>query len=185
MQPQMGLLTYDEAALAQLYQRHVYTLLSFIRRYVSTLEDAEDVLLEVFMAALERNVLADLSEGEQLAWLRRVARNKCVDVYRRSQRHSALSLESVAETLYEDDERTPEQVALRSEEHALLRAHLADLSEPQQAVLRLRFGYGLRSAEIARRLDKSEGAVRMLLSRALNLLRGTYEKQEKGESKDE
>src|SRR5258708_17521337 len=98
MQPQTGLLTYDDAALAQLYQRHVHTLLSFIRRYVSTLEDAEDVLLEAFMAALERNVLADLSDSEQLAWLRRVARNKCEDGSPRSPPHSAPSLESVAET---------------------------------------------------------------------------------------
>lgn len=185
MQPQAGPPIYDDAALAELYRRHVYALLSFIRSNVSTREDAEDVLLEVFLAALERDSLANVSDGEQLAWLRRVAQNKCADVYRRAQRQRIVSLESVAETLYEDEERAPEQVALRSEEHALLRTHLAHLPEQQQAALRLRFADGLRCEEIARRLNKSEGAVRMLLSRTLNLLRGTYEKQEKGVNQDE
>jgi RNA polymerase sigma factor (sigma-70 family) len=143
------------------------------------------VLLEVFMAALERNALAGLSDGEQLAWLRRVAHNKCVDAYRRAQRQPAVSLESLEEIPYEDEEQTPEQVALRSEEQALLRTYLANLPAQQQEVLRLRFAQGLRCTEIARRLNKKEGTVRMLLSRALNLLRGTYEKQEKGDGQDE
>ena len=185
MQPQTGPPIYDDAALAELYQRHVYALLSFIRSYVSTHEVAEDVLLEVFIAALEHDSLATVSDGEQLAWLRRVAQNKCADVYRRAQRQRIVSLESVAETLYEDEERAPEQVVLRSEEHAQLRTHLAHLPEEQQAALRLRFAEGLRCEEIARRLNKSEGAVRMLLSRTLNLLRGIYEKQEKGAKQDE
>lgn len=185
MQPRTGLSLENDAALAELYQRHVYTLLNFIRRYVSTREDAEDVLLEVFMAAFERNALTGLSESEQLAWLRRVARNKCVDIYRRAQRRQVFSLDSFSETLYEDEERTPEEVALRSEEYALLRTHLAKLPEQQQEVLRLRFASDLRCVEIARHLNKRESAVRMLLSRALNFLRGTYEKSEKGDGEDE
>lgn len=175
----------DDATLAGLYRRHVYTLLSFIRRYVSTREDAEDVLLEVFLAALTHDSLAHVSEGEQLAWLRRVAHNKCVDVFRRAQRKTVVSLESVEGTLYEDEDRAPEQLALRSEEHAWLRTCLAHLSEQQQAALRLRFAEGLRCREIARRLHTSEGAVRMLLSRALNLLRETYQQQAKGDRQDE
>ena len=42
----------------------------------------------------------------------------------------------------------------------------------------LRFAYGLRSAEIAMLLNKSEGAVRAMLSRALKLLRTVYEHEE-------
>jgi RNA polymerase sigma factor (sigma-70 family) len=185
MQPQTELTDCDDTALADLYQRHVYALLNFIRRYVQTREDAEDVLLEVFMAALERHALVSLSDGEQLAWLRRVAHHKCVDVYRHAQRHPAVSLEGIADSLYADEEQSPEQVVLHTEEHALLRSHLANLSEQQQAVLYLRFGHGLRTPEIAMRLNKGESAVRMLLSRTLNLLRGIYEKREKGEREDE
>lgn len=185
MELQAGLPIYDNVALAELYQRHTYTLLNFIRRYATTREDAEDILLEVFLAALEHGSLAKLNHGEQLAWLRRVAHNKCADVYRRMQRQRIVPLESVAETLYADEELTPEWMAISAEEHARLRAHLAQLSEQQQAALRLRFADDLRCREIAKRLNKNEGAVRMLLSRTLNLLRGTYEKQEQGVNQDE
>lgn len=181
MQPQRQLPINEDTALAELYQRHVYTLLSLIRRSVPTREDAEDVLLEVFTAALERNALAGLSEHEQLAWLRRVAHNKCVDLYRLTHRRPASSLETGIE-LFEDEELAPEQVALRSEEHALLYTHLTKLPEQQQHILRLRFGHGLRCTEIARNLNKSESSVRMLLSRALNRLRGIYGQ---GENEDE
>jgi RNA polymerase sigma factor (sigma-70 family) len=185
MQTQIAMPSHDDTALALLYQRHMPVLLAFIRRYVSTREDAEDVLLETFIAAFERNSLANLNDGEQLAWLRRVAHNKCVDVYRRTPHQPVVPLENVTDILYEDEEQAPEQVALRSEEYALLRAHLANLSEQQQTILHLRFAHGLRSTEIAKRLDKSEGAVRMLLSRTLNFLRQIYEKPEEGNSKDE
>lgn len=174
-----------DAEFTELYQCHAYTLLSYIRRYVATREDAEDVLLEVFIAALEQNALASMNAGAQLAWLRRVAHNKCVDSYRRSRHRSGVPLEEIAEQFYDDEERNPEQVVLRSEAHAWLRTHVADLSELQQEVLRLRFVGGMRCTEIAQQLHKHEGAVRMSLARALNFLRGIYQQQEKGEQKHE
>lgn len=178
MQRPRSAFTDGDTAIAELYQRHVYTLLNAIRRAVPTREDAEDVLLEVFIAAFERNALSDLSEGEQLAWLRRVAHNKCVDAYRASQRRPFLSLETVTELLYDNEDLLPEQVALQSEELALLRTRLTRLPEQQQQILRLRFGQGLRCTEIARKLNKSESAIRMALSRTLNFLRRIYDIEE-------
>jgi RNA polymerase sigma-70 factor (ECF subfamily) len=166
------------AAITELYQHHVYTLLNFIRRSVPTREDAEDVLLEVFIAAFERNALTGLSEDEQLAWLRRVAHNKCVDAYRNSLRRPSLSLEAVTELLYDDEDQLPEQIALHSEELALLRTRLTKLPEQKQQILRLRFGQGLYCSEIARKLNKSESAIRMTLSRTLNFLRRIYSTEE-------
>lgn len=181
MQLRTGGSTYDDAAFAELYQRHAHTLLRLIWSHVHTREDAEDILLEVFLAAMERGTLLHLNEDEQLAWLRRVAYNKCIDVYRRAQRRPVVPLDSALDLLYEDEEQAPEQLALRMEEHALLRTLLAQLPEQQQTVLRLHFAYNLRGPEIAMKLNKSEGSVRKLLSRALNHLREMYrEKREKG-----
>lgn len=185
MQSQRDRPGHDDASFADLYQRHAFVLLNYIRRHTLTREDAEDVLMEVFLAAYKHQALAGLSTGEQLGWLRRVAHNKCVDAYRRTQRQPAISLEDVNEILLEDEEQSPEQIALQSEEQAQLRVHLAHLSEQQQEILRLRFAQGMRSSEIARSTHKKEGTVRSLLARALNSLRGTYEKQEEGDSKHE
>src|SRR5258708_13873228 len=61
----------DRSLIAALYQRHAPGTLTFIRRHIPSREDAEDALLEVFLAALESENLAALNEGEQLACLRR------------------------------------------------------------------------------------------------------------------
>lgn len=177
MQQQRSHTISADAPIAVLYQRYAPMLLAYVRRHIASPEDAEDVLLEVFLAAIERDALAGLSEETQLAWLRRVAHNKCIDRYRRAARRVSVPLEEVTETIEDDETTSPEQAAVRNEEHALLRTHLAQLPELQQEVLRLRFAVGLRSAEIAEHLNKREGAVRMLLSRALNLLRAIYENQ--------
>jgi RNA polymerase sigma-70 factor (ECF subfamily) len=167
----------DSTAIADLYDKYWLTLLLYIRPMLPSLEDAEDVLVEVFLAALESDVLATLAERQQIAWLRRVAHNKTIDHHRHSARRPVTHLEDIAEHLFDDDELGPERVALRHEEVKLLTSWIAELPGPQQEVLQLRFGDGLRCAEIARRMNRSEGAVRTLLSRTLNILRGIYDRR--------
>lgn len=169
----------DDSPIARLYQQYGSVILTSIRSHLPSREDAEDVLLEVFLAALENDHLLKRSEGEQLAWLRRVAHNKMVDHLRRTKRRPAVALEKAADILYDDEYQAPEQVALRQEAHARLHSHLATLPEQQQEVLRLRFADDLRGSEIARRLNKSESAIYMSLSRSLNFLRGIYKRQER------
>lgn len=166
----------DNTAFAALYQKYWQTVLNYVRQRVSSQEDAEDILLEVFLAALENEEpFLNFSEQKQLAWLRRVALNKCIDQHRRVKRRPAVPLELTQETLYESEERSPEQEALRQEERTLLQTRLSVLPELQREVLHLRFSYNLPCAEIARHLHKNEGAIRALLSRSLNRLRIIYE----------
>jgi RNA polymerase sigma factor (sigma-70 family) len=177
MQPLRRKSVLDHTAIAELYEHYWLTILLFIRQHIPVREDAEDVLLEVFLAALEDETLVTLAEKQQLVWLRHVAYNKCVDYHRRATRRPAVPLDEAAEVLFDDETSTPEQTALLHEEHAILRTHIASLPELQQEILRLRFANGLRCAEIGRLVNKSEGAVRTHLSRSLNLLRGIYDRK--------
>ena len=173
---QQGRVLTDGVQAEGLYRRYAPTLFAYLYRQTVSREDAEDLLLEIFLAALERKNFTTLGEKEQMAWLWSVARNKVADHYRRFTRHPSIPLKQVEETLYVNEERAPEQIALRQEEYAQLRTHLRELSEVQREVLQLRFGHGLSCAEIAPVMEKSEGAVRMLLSRTLKLLRTIYKK---------
>lgn len=170
----------DNSSLSALYQRFASSIFAYLYRHTPSREDAEDLLLEVFLAALERSGFAGFSAKEQEIWLWSVTRNKVVDHYRRSSRRAGVNLELVLDDLYEKDEYAPEYVTLRREEYARLRAHIQDLPELQQEVLRLRFANDLRCSEIAVVLQKNEGAIRMLLSRTLKFLRAVYER-DKGE----
>jgi RNA polymerase sigma factor (sigma-70 family) len=163
------------SAIGRLYQQHASAMYAYIRLRVATREEAEDILLDTFAAALENSKFASLPEGAQVGWLRTVARNKLIDLYRRVNRYQSIELAEVADQLFTDDYQAPEQIAMRHEEHAHLHAAMQRLSNLQQQVVKLRFFGGLRCAEIAVALDKREGTVRVLLSRALNLLRTTYE----------
>jgi RNA polymerase sigma factor (sigma-70 family) len=170
-------MTFDDPPTAMLYQHYAPAVFAYVRQHTPTREDAEDILVEVFLAALEKDTFAALSEKEQLAWLWRVTRNKVVDFYRRSIRHQTVALEQIVETVYEDELMEPEQMILREEEYTQVQALLRNLSASQQEVLRLCFAQDLPCAEIASRLGKHEGAVRVMLSRALNMLRSIYDHQ--------
>ncbi len=166
-----------DAAISELYRQHAPTLLMHLRINMQSAEDAEDLLLDVFVAALERDSLYGLSAAEQRLWLWRVARNKLVDYYRKQKRRQHLPLEEVSETLDQDCELMPEWTALHNEEHRNLRAAIECLPSLQKEVVLLRFVNGLSVLEIAHILGKRDTAVRMILSRSLNLLREVFEKQ--------
>jgi RNA polymerase sigma-70 factor (ECF subfamily) len=166
-----------DSAIGQLYQRYAPALYSYIRLRVPSQPEAEDILLDIFVAALEHADFARRPEDEQRAWLRAVMRNKIIDWYRRANRYQPVEIAAVADQLFDDEYETPEQVAVRNEDQARLQRAMQGLSALQQQVIRLRFFGGLRCTEIAAVLGKREGTVRVLLSRALNLLRTTYEDQ--------
>ena len=68
----------------------------FIRGRVKTMEDAEDILQDVWF---QLSNIANLDQIEQVgAWLYRVARNKITDKYRKQ------TMSSLEELAYEDEE---------------------------------------------------------------------------------
>ena len=162
------------ASNAELYQRTSPALFAYLLQQVHSRQDAEVLLLEVFVAALENERFKLLDEQKQQAWLWTVARNKVADYYRHSRRHPSIPLIQMVDTIYEREELEPEQIILRREEYMRLHHTMRELPEVQQEILQLRFGHGLICGEIAIMTEKSEGAVRMLLSRTLKLLRSLY-----------
>ena len=161
-----------------LYLRFAPAILAYLSQKVANLQDAEDLLLEVFIAALKSDILFGLPAERQLAWLRRVARNKVIDRYRHTTLLALLPLEQAAEV--EDQQLTPEQRVERQENYTRLRQALEQLSPAQQELIHLRYGNGLRFSEIADLLAKPEGTLRSLLARTLRQLRTYYDQIERG-----
>jgi DNA-directed RNA polymerase specialized sigma24 family protein len=82
---------------AALYDRYGSAVFAYLRLKGASWENAEDLTLEVFIAALERDNLRGLDEKAQLAWLQRVAHNKLIDSYRRSTHRPLVSLHNIEE----------------------------------------------------------------------------------------
>ncbi|HET8911806.1 MAG TPA: sigma-70 family RNA polymerase sigma factor [Ktedonobacteraceae bacterium] len=176
LEPQRVESLEDNESQTALYERYGPLIFGYLRSHIRSLEDAEDLLLEVFVAALEEDNLSAFTPAEQLSWLRKVAHNKLLNLYRQGSRHPQVALDFVLETILEEED--PEQHTLREEERGQLRAALQKLPPLQQQILRLRYGDGLRCPEIAVLLDKREGAVRKLLSRSILFLRHVYREGE-------
>ncbi len=160
-----------DSAQERLYLLHAPVILAYLRLHVSSEEEAEDMLLEVFLAALQSKDLLTRGEKLQQGWLLTVARYKMIDAYRRKGRQQMVALEQVIDTLYEDDAFSPEQVALQREAYEQIIARVKQLPSSQQQTIWLKFVYGLPCSEIAAVLGKKESTVRTWLSRALQSLR--------------
>lgn len=171
----------DTKDVAALYRQYAPALFAYLVQHTLSEENAEDILVEVFLAALQSKPFALLPEKAKIAWLWRVARNKMVDAYRLAKRRSSVPIESMAEKMLDDEASDPVQLALRQEEYERLQKHLKLLSPLQQKVLQLRFRQDMRCADIAAQLGKKEGAIKVMLSRSLNFLRNVYKTGEEEE----
>ncbi len=169
-----------ETAVAEdevvLFDRYGHLIFSYIRKYTQNVEDAEDLTLEVFTAALEKNDLSHIPAEEQLAWLKRVTHNKLIDTYRKASRSTNIALDIFIDTLHSNED--PEQIALRNESYSQLHQHIQKLPPLKQKILYLRYVHGLSCAEIGVLLNKTDLSIRQLLTRTRALLRGNYRAQE-------
>jgi RNA polymerase sigma factor (sigma-70 family) len=169
-----------QKAMAEiLFHRHAAAIFAFLRQQSPSREDAEDLLLEVFSAALEQPNLSSLAPKQQLALLWTIVRNKQISAYRLRKRRPSVSMELLLEDLFADTGQTPEHEIVRLEEYARLHSAIQMLPPLQQKVLQLRFIHDLRSPQIATQIGKSETAVRSMISRTLNQLRKLYKEGEK------
>jgi RNA polymerase sigma factor (sigma-70 family) len=129
----------DAETTAELFYRYARSLFAYLRQHTASREDAEDLLHEVFAAALEWQSFGLLSDMEQEKWLWRVARNKVADTHRQKVRQPSLTLDFIVNELYAGEEQSPEYTLMRREEYARLREALERLPTTQQEALRLRF----------------------------------------------
>lgn len=130
------------------------------------------------------------TEAELVAWLRQIMARLLVDLARRYRLAAARrvgrerSLEEVLagptaslEHLVTPSEASPSKSAERRELSVVLADALAQLSADHRDVIVLRSIEELSWEEVARRLQRTPGAVRMLWARALKLLRPLIEAQ--------
>ena len=148
-------------AFEALVARYQSRLLAFCRHMLSSREDAEDVLQEVFAAAFNA-MLADEREINVRPWLYRIARNRSLNHLRRAQ---AVGMDSMDVHLSEGGLTTADKVHKR-EEFRLLIADVQDLPETQRTALLLREIDALSYEQIAEAMETTVPSVKSLLVRA-------------------
>jgi RNA polymerase sigma factor (sigma-70 family) len=172
--------TYN--SIAKTFKEYSLNLLKFVRLRVNSLEDAEDIVQDVFYKFAQVNELTQSVE-QTAAWLYRVARNKIIDTYKKKKSIPFSSLVDEND-MYSNDisdiidilafqENTPETEALHSFIWEEIKDAIDDLPENQRDVFIQTEFEGLSVKEIS---TKTGITVNTLLSRKHYAVKALREK---------
>jgi RNA polymerase sigma-70 factor, ECF subfamily len=152
----------DRNAFNSLYSCYAERIFRLVCYRVPEKADAEDITQEVFIRAWRAVGRYRIGTAPFLSWLMVIARNLVADFYR-GRKNNVLLDENTPYSSGIDIEREVE-VSLKQDE---LRRVISRLKKVKQKVLIMRFIEDRSYAEISQVLGKSEGAVRVLVCRAL------------------
>jgi RNA polymerase sigma-70 factor (ECF subfamily) len=165
----------DAVALAEIYDRYAEPIYRYLYRYLGDAVQAEDLTGEVFLKLLQVLNTRRAPRERLQGWLYRVAHNLAMDYFRQQSKGTTVSLDE--EWVAGGD--PPSLVVEKRQTQQRLRAAVRRLTADQQQVILLRFGEGLRLAEVGQLMGKSEGAVKILQHRAVNRLRRFLDREER------
>lgn len=156
----------DGAAYGELVTRHMQRAFSIAYRILEHREDAEDVVQDAFIQALEK--IDTLERARPFRpWFHRIVVNRALNVRRA---RSIRATESIPPHTAAAGS-SPDTDADRGELRGRLRAALDALPERQRVIVQLADVEGLASTEIAQILDIADGTVRWHLHQARRRLR--------------
>jgi len=176
-----------EQRLLALIEEKRSQLLAYINRQLgSRLKqkvEPEDILQETTIDAVRRSSEFDQLQREPFGWLCQIAEHRLIDAHRRffqSQKRAGereVSIDAERDDaggrfadLLAASMTTASQAFSRNQKEFQLQMALEELPEETREVLRLRYVDGLQTKEIAERLGKSDGAIRVLLTRSVQRL---------------
>lgn len=170
--------TGDQALFAELVRRYERELYSYLRRYLSDAELAEDVFQATF---LQLHLKCDQFDDSRTLrpWLYMIATNKAIDAQRRQKRHKAISLQAgnreADETgrlidMLVSEEPEPSSRMDRAEDDAWIQHSTEELPEHLRLVVDLVYYQGLKYREAAEVLSIPVGTVKSRLHAAITKL---------------
>lgn len=150
-----------------LYDRYADRLFRYALSRTGSPMEADDIVSDSIVSALERLEQFDPKRGSFRSWLFTITSRKIVD----HRRHHRRFWRAINRRWRPDPpEDSAFELALRSVERSRVHRAVERLSEPNREVVALRFVADLPISAVAAVLNISEGAVKMRLNRALKQL---------------
>jgi RNA polymerase sigma-70 factor, ECF subfamily len=174
--------TRDEAALAELYDRHSRLAYTVIMRILGSSSDADEVLQETFVRVWSRADTYDALLGSPATWLIRIARNRAIDRLRARRVRGNVAIEPAVHAA-DDAPRMGEPVTRDTPETLLesrttagaVRTALATLTPAQRVLIEAAFFEGYTHSELATRFGVPLGTVKTRIRTGLATMRGHLE----------
>lgn len=164
----------DLSAFELLYHRHKDPLYRFIFRQCSDEQQAQDIVQDVWLS-IYKACDGYIPTAKFTTWIYRIAHNRLIDFYRRSQKGLPISYddESLSEQqlLNIDNRNNPEQLAQSAQQSERLLSAIANLQEAQREVALLHFEMGFNVGEIANITQTKPETAKSRLRYALKKIR--------------
>jgi len=151
---------------SKIYDQYIDKIYRFIFLKVNSRDVAEDLTSETFLRAFESMKTNNIENPQ--AFLYRIARNLVTDHYREKGRTQIVSAEYVPVI---DPKGDLEEKAILNSDMEQVRLAINNLKEDYQNVVIWHYLDDLSIPEIAKMMDRSEEAARVLLHRALKALK--------------
>lgn len=138
-----------------------------LRAYIAGIgvprSDVDDIAQDVYVELYRffDRMPADVSPKQ---WLKGIARNLCLNYFRRTSRRSRLQREALVELMLRAEQESPVGMAEGSVRHALDGCY-EQLSPYSQRLLKLKYEQELPSGAIAEKLQSTSEAIRVALFR--------------------
>ena len=171
---------FDDRAFETLYRRYQRRIHAYVLGMVKDHGRAEDVTQEVFVSALRRMRATDRPIAFK-PWIYEIARNACIDAFRRSRRAEEISYDAEEGLAPSDHTRlaapgpSPEAAVSAKHELEALCGAFGGLSESHHRILVLRELEGLTYEQIGARMGMTRPAVESTLFRARRRLTEEYD----------
>jgi RNA polymerase sigma-70 factor (ECF subfamily) len=162
----------DAGSFGKLYNHYVAPIYRFIYVKVDAREVCEDLTHEVFLSAWQ-NLHRYKSRGFPFSsWLYQIARNRVIDYYRLKRVHLSIETAELTKTEFvQSNDPDPNRMLDTQLNIQEVKQLIKTLNADQQDVLIMKFIEGMSHAEIAKAMNKSAGAVRLIQHRAINELK--------------
>ena len=167
---------------SKFYNKSIDKIYRFIFLKVESSEIAQDLTSQVFVKVWDK-ISKGKGDIENLsAYTFKIAKRELADFYRSRTRFKIIPADQQEVRAIMDDESilaNPERFVKVESDFEKIKEALALLSDEFQDVLILRYVNGFSSKEIAELLGKSEGAVRVMVHRALKDLKERLERSKR------
>lgn len=147
----------DRDAFAELFAYYAPRVKSYLLRLGADGALAEEISQDVMVTVWRKAALFDRAQASVSTWIFRIARNRRIDLFRRSKKPE---LDPEEEMILPSGVEAPDARIEAMETEARVRAAMKDLPEEQVLLLKLAFYEGLSHSEIAARLGAPLGTVK-------------------------
>jgi RNA polymerase sigma-70 factor (ECF subfamily) len=159
----------SQIAFEAIYRLYFQRLIRFVRLYVSSSAQWEEIVSDTFLAVWNnRKSLPDIHNFD--SYIYSIARHKVISYYR-SQRIDLVTLEEHSMDFFALTEASPEENLIKREEEQKLNAAINSLPNKCKMVFKLVREDKLKYKEVAEILDISVKTVEAHLSTAIHKLR--------------